>query len=269
MKEKKKPDRWEAKNLEFPLWASRAAFVFPTFKNWKIGNLCSVTVPTNHTHVCFRLPDRLINWLTVRDPVVLMLFIFQEQIEDLRKACPGCNPAQLSQLLSVAHALSSSESQSLGLPDFPLDNIHLLAPIINHCKFLDSYNLLTRLYPYGLMLGRDGREAVKGVLSTFQVEENLERTSQVETVELHENGSGKVGIKSGRSSATITVSVVFGMVGMKLTKCFRFLRDVLTKLCRKITLKRKPTRLWLLILSLAIPPEICAYWDLGGVGRTQ
>lgn len=152
---------------------------------------------------------------------MLKLFVFQEQIEDLRKACPGFNPAQLSQLLSVAHALSSSESHNLGLPDFPLDNIQLLAPIINNCQFLDSHELLSRLYPYGVMLGRDGREAVKGVLNTFQVEGNSSRTAQVENVEMQENGKVRVGIKSGKNSAKIIVSFLF--LRLRMISVFLFI----------------------------------------------
>lgn len=103
---------------------------------------------------------------------------------------------RVSQLLSLATTLCSQESSSLGLPDFPVDNLipalHVLVRIQESLSFitqktplcwlvcliqafsllsqnsfpmLSSQQLVQRLYPYSSIMGKEGRTAVEGVLS--------------------------------------------------------------------------------------------------------
>uniref|UniRef100_A0A3P8PI88 von Willebrand factor A domain-containing protein 8 n=1 Tax=Astatotilapia calliptera TaxID=8154 RepID=A0A3P8PI88_ASTCA len=92
---------------------------------------------------------------------------FKDQLELLYSAGPNVAAERVSQLLSLATTLCSQESSSLGLPDFPVDN--LLPVLHNSFPMLSSQQLLHRLYPYNSMLGKDGRTAVEGVLSRFEL----------------------------------------------------------------------------------------------------
>uniref|UniRef100_A0A3Q4HWX0 von Willebrand factor A domain-containing protein 8 n=1 Tax=Neolamprologus brichardi TaxID=32507 RepID=A0A3Q4HWX0_NEOBR len=92
---------------------------------------------------------------------------FKDQLELLYSAGPNVAAERVSQLLSLATTLCSQESSSLGLPDFPVDN--LLPVLHNSFPMLSCQQLLHRLYPYNSMLGKDGRTAVEGVLSRFEL----------------------------------------------------------------------------------------------------
>jgi len=56
--------------------------------------------------------------------------IFKEQFEVLRNLAPNVDTGKLSQLLSCAHALVTQEAVTIGLPDFPLDNLSSAALIM-------------------------------------------------------------------------------------------------------------------------------------------
>uniref|UniRef100_A0A4W6D9L2 von Willebrand factor A domain-containing protein 8 n=1 Tax=Lates calcarifer TaxID=8187 RepID=A0A4W6D9L2_LATCA len=76
---------------------------------------------------------------------------------------------RVSQLLSLATTLCSQESSNLGLPDFPVDNLLPALHVLNAFPMLSSQHLVQRLYPYNSILGKDGRTAVEGVLSRFEL----------------------------------------------------------------------------------------------------
>uniref|UniRef100_A0AAX7V7Z6 von Willebrand factor A domain-containing protein 8 n=1 Tax=Astatotilapia calliptera TaxID=8154 RepID=A0AAX7V7Z6_ASTCA len=94
---------------------------------------------------------------------------FKDQLELLYSAGPNVAAERVSQLLSLATTLCSQESSSLGLPDFPVDNLLPVLHVLNSFPMLSSQQLLHRLYPYNSMLGKDGRTAVEGVLSRFEL----------------------------------------------------------------------------------------------------
>lgn len=68
-------------------------------------------------------------------------------MENLKKLVPNVNPAKLAQLLSCAYALVTQEAVSLGLPDFPLDNLFSAAIIM-----VNDLLSLTSTYPATLVL---------------------------------------------------------------------------------------------------------------------
>lgn len=109
-----------------------------------------------------------------------------------RKLAPNVDSGKLSQLLSCAHALVTQEAISLGLPDFPLDNLFSAAIIMvnvllsraptclsnlllisalpqDKCPHLPVFDIFYRFYPYKLFLGKEGQTAVEGVLKTFNI----------------------------------------------------------------------------------------------------
>ncbi|KAG7215042.1 hypothetical protein INR49_006632 [Caranx melampygus] len=65
--------------------------------------------------------------------------------------------------------LPFKESSNLGLPDFPVDNLLPALHVLNSFPMLSSQHLVQRLYPYHSILGKDGRSAVEGVLSRFEL----------------------------------------------------------------------------------------------------
>uniref|UniRef100_UPI0037E9A655 von Willebrand factor A domain-containing protein 8 n=1 Tax=Semicossyphus pulcher TaxID=241346 RepID=UPI0037E9A655 len=94
---------------------------------------------------------------------------FKDQLELLYTAGPNIAAERVSQLLSLATTLCSQESSSLGLPDFPVDNLLPALHVLNSFPMLSSQQLVQRLYPYSSILGKDGRTAVEGVLSRFEL----------------------------------------------------------------------------------------------------
>uniref|UniRef100_A0A8C4IV27 von Willebrand factor A domain-containing protein 8 n=1 Tax=Dicentrarchus labrax TaxID=13489 RepID=A0A8C4IV27_DICLA len=94
---------------------------------------------------------------------------FKDQLELLYTAGPNIAAERVSQLLSLATTLCSQESSNLGLPDFPVDNLLPALHVLNSFPMLSSQQLVHRLYPYNSILGKDGRTAVEGVLSRFEL----------------------------------------------------------------------------------------------------
>ncbi|CAK6967706.1 von Willebrand factor A domain-containing protein 8 [Scomber scombrus] len=94
---------------------------------------------------------------------------FKDQLELLYTAGPNIAAERVSQLLSLATTLCSQESSSLGLPDFPVDNLLPALSVLNVFPMLSSQQLIQRLYPYNSILSKDGRTAVEGVLSRFEL----------------------------------------------------------------------------------------------------
>ncbi|XP_059198187.1 von Willebrand factor A domain-containing protein 8 [Centropristis striata] len=94
---------------------------------------------------------------------------FKDQLEVLYTAGPNIAAERVSQLLSLATTLCSQESSSLGLPDFPVDNLLPALHVLNAFPMLSSQQLVQRLYPYSSILGQEGRDAVEGVLSRFEL----------------------------------------------------------------------------------------------------
>ncbi|KAK7882321.1 hypothetical protein WMY93_028495 [Mugilogobius chulae] len=94
---------------------------------------------------------------------------FKDQLEMLYTAGPNIGAERVSQLLSLATTLCSQESSSLGLPDFPLDNLPSALEVLNVFPMLSSQQLIHRLYPYKNILGKEGCTAVENVLSRFEL----------------------------------------------------------------------------------------------------
>uniref|UniRef100_A0A3B4UMV5 von Willebrand factor A domain-containing protein 8 n=1 Tax=Seriola dumerili TaxID=41447 RepID=A0A3B4UMV5_SERDU len=89
----------------------------------------------------------------------------------------NANRSPVSQLLSLATTLCSQESSNLGLPDFPVDNLLPALHVLNSFPMLSSQQLVQRLYPYNSLLGKDGRSAVEGVLSRFELLDGRRQTA--------------------------------------------------------------------------------------------
>lgn len=80
--------------------------------------------------------------------------------------------------------MSSDESASLGLPDFPIDNIPKIAALLGKFPSARVFELFNRLYPYESFLQKEGREGVEHVLKSFQVKKNRIATSENSLLEV-------------------------------------------------------------------------------------
>ncbi|XP_073701902.1 von Willebrand factor A domain-containing protein 8 [Garra rufa] len=107
---------------------------------------------------------------------------FKDQLEHLYTVGPNVPPERVSQLLSFATTLCSQESASLSLPDFPMDNLPSALAVLNLFPMLSAQQLVQRLYPYEVMLGKEGRTAVEGVLSRFELTDGSTKPSPTAVV---------------------------------------------------------------------------------------
>ncbi|XP_028291916.1 von Willebrand factor A domain-containing protein 8 isoform X2 [Gouania willdenowi] len=126
---------------------------------------------------------------------------FKDQLELLYSAGPNLPAERVSQLLSFATTLCSQESSNLGLPDFPVDNLLPALHILSSFPMLSSQQLVHRLYPYSSILGKDGRSAVEGVLSRFELLDGGRQRSASSVLSVSTANSGE-----GRADVTIRVS---------------------------------------------------------------
>ncbi|XP_049790817.1 von Willebrand factor A domain-containing protein 8 [Schistocerca nitens] len=133
---------------------------------------------------------------------------FKEQLEHLRSLTSNVDPAQISQLLSCCHALLSQESASLGLPDFPADNLPVAVRLQDTFPTMAASEVLYRLYPYKSFLPAEGVSAVEDVLQTFQMLQQKTVPLTVETVTPTDGDSAHIRLAGGYH--TTDVEVVHG-----------------------------------------------------------
>ncbi|XP_053311448.1 von Willebrand factor A domain-containing protein 8 [Spea bombifrons] len=94
---------------------------------------------------------------------------FKDQLQILYSIGSNLPAERISQLLSFATTLCSQESSSLGLPDFPADSLAAAVGILDAFPMMSSQHVIQRLYPYNVLLGKEGRTAVKDALKRFEL----------------------------------------------------------------------------------------------------
>uniref|UniRef100_A0A4W3H4Q1 von Willebrand factor A domain-containing protein 8 n=1 Tax=Callorhinchus milii TaxID=7868 RepID=A0A4W3H4Q1_CALMI len=95
---------------------------------------------------------------------------FKDQLTLLYAIGPNVPAERVSQMLSFATTLCSQESTTLGLPEFPVDNLQAAIKILDVFPMMSTQQLLQRLYPFDVMLGNEGRTGVKDVLKVSYLE---------------------------------------------------------------------------------------------------
>uniref|UniRef100_A0A671LV96 von Willebrand factor A domain-containing protein 8 n=1 Tax=Sinocyclocheilus anshuiensis TaxID=1608454 RepID=A0A671LV96_9TELE len=138
---------------------------------------------------------------------------FKDQLEHLYRIGPNVPPERVSQLLSLATTLCSQESASLSLPDFPMDNLPSALAVLNLFPMLSAQQLVQRLYPYEVMLGKEGRTAVEGVLSRFELTDGSTKPSPTAVLSVESvNGdhAGQAAITLNIANQNITFQVPSG-----------------------------------------------------------
>lgn len=94
---------------------------------------------------------------------------YQELRSILISSYPTIDVVKLNQLLSCSYALLSEESRYIGLSDFPIDNLQYAAKILSIDTTTDTSELLNMLYPYSIILGKEGYAAVLNILKSFHI----------------------------------------------------------------------------------------------------
>ncbi|XP_064614845.1 von Willebrand factor A domain-containing protein 8-like [Liolophura sinensis] len=94
---------------------------------------------------------------------------FKQQLDILLESGKDLPQERLSQLLSFATTMLTSESTTLGLPDFPVDNLTAITKIMNAMPNVPVHSLIERLYPYETILGKEGVTAVEDTLTKFEL----------------------------------------------------------------------------------------------------
>ncbi|XP_054831079.1 von Willebrand factor A domain-containing protein 8 [Eublepharis macularius] len=86
----------------------------------------------------------------------------------------GSNVAteRISQLLSFATTLCTQESSALGLPDFPLDSLSSAVKILNSFPMISIQHIIQWLYPYEVLLSKEGKTAVEDALKRFELQDS-------------------------------------------------------------------------------------------------
>ena len=80
---------------------------------------------------------------------------FSQQIKVLQSIGDNLPDETISQLLSFAHTMTTEESHTLGLLDFPLENMPALIALLNKAPNVPLYDAINRLYPYKAFLPKE------------------------------------------------------------------------------------------------------------------
>merc|ERR1719187_93353 len=134
---------------------------------------------------------------------------FGQQLELLMAAAPNTSKESMAQVLSFAHTLLTEESSTLGLPDFPVENLPNIVSILESVPCLSPHEVVTRLYPYPLFLNADGQKSVRDTLNTFHLLPGKEKPQllAVDSVSFSSSTPNKalVNLQSGKSLHSVTV----------------------------------------------------------------
>ena len=127
---------------------------------------------------------------------------YGQQLEAMVRLGSEVDRETLASILSFSHTLVTEESASLGLLDFPVENLPHLVGMLNKIPDLDVYEAVTRLYPYKLFLPQDGQRSVEDTMQTFNI--RASSSNQQLSVDTVQRSSGsdlvRVQIKLGRRS---------------------------------------------------------------------
>eukprot|EP00057_Strongylocentrotus_purpuratus_P027672 XP_011682146.1 PREDICTED: von Willebrand factor A domain-containing protein 8 [Strongylocentrotus purpuratus] len=127
---------------------------------------------------------------------------FRDHLQALSEEGSAVPSERLSQLLSFATTLRSEEIASLGLPDFPLDNLSNIVKILNEVPSASVHGLIHQLYPYEVFLSKEGQESVLDALEKFELKpEKFEKPPSQRIAGIHSTN------QSGAFSATVNVEV--------------------------------------------------------------
>uniref|UniRef100_A0A8D0GPI5 von Willebrand factor A domain-containing protein 8 n=1 Tax=Sphenodon punctatus TaxID=8508 RepID=A0A8D0GPI5_SPHPU len=100
---------------------------------------------------------------------------FKDHLQLLYSVGSNISAERISQLLSFATTLCTQESSTLGLPDFPLDNLLAAVQILDTFPMMSVQHIIKWLYPFNVLLGKEGRTAVEDTLKRFELQDSGSR----------------------------------------------------------------------------------------------
>lgn len=92
-------------------------------------------------------------------------------MNELRQTAPKASSDTLEKITSFGYAIQSSAETPLTkiLPDFPCDNLKLIARISEANPSSTPYQLLYRLYPYDSFLPKDVHGSLLSLFESLQI----------------------------------------------------------------------------------------------------
>uniref|UniRef100_T1INA4 von Willebrand factor A domain-containing protein 8 n=1 Tax=Strigamia maritima TaxID=126957 RepID=T1INA4_STRMM len=130
-----------------------------------------------------------------------------EHLNFLRAINPN---SSMENLVSFAYTMLSSESQSLSLPDFPVDQISSLLRILKSLPSVSFHDLIARLYPYNVFIGKEGQAAVGDTLKVTISVERGKKTKDILISNIEKNGESSADVLFQTPSGSVTVKVPAG-----------------------------------------------------------
>ncbi|XP_009866947.1 PREDICTED: von Willebrand factor A domain-containing protein 8-like, partial [Apaloderma vittatum] len=142
---------------------------------------------------------------------------FKDHLQLLYSIGSNISTERISQLLSFATTLSSQESSTLGLPDFPLDSLSAAVQILNSFPMMSVQHVIDRLYPYDVFLGKEGKTAVKDVLKRFELQDSKNhfhprKITKVESSHGNKPFKADVTVQIGEKEVTFQVPAGTGLL---------------------------------------------------------
>ncbi|XP_011213672.3 von Willebrand factor A domain-containing protein 8 [Bactrocera dorsalis] len=93
---------------------------------------------------------------------------FDEMLIDLQHVAPNVPVDQLKSLISFGLAIQAAD-QADNLPDFALDNLHLVAKMMQSNPHISVHDAITRIYPYQTCMKKNHIERVKTLLKSLKI----------------------------------------------------------------------------------------------------
>ncbi|XP_037937936.1 von Willebrand factor A domain-containing protein 8 isoform X2 [Teleopsis dalmanni] len=95
-------------------------------------------------------------------------YAFDEMLIDLQQLAPEVPLDNLKKLISFGLGVQSADS-SINLPDFPLDNLQLVARIMNANPKISVHDAIKHVYPYQTTLKKEAIVRIKDLLTSFEI----------------------------------------------------------------------------------------------------
>ncbi|XP_029645766.1 von Willebrand factor A domain-containing protein 8 [Octopus sinensis] len=148
---------------------------------------------------------------------------FKEHLEMLQEIGPKISSNKLSLMLSFGTTLLTEESVSLGLPDFPIDNLSAMIAVLNSHPHLSLTDVIYRIYPYNMFLNKEGIAAVEGTMKKFDLVDHRSREA-MDVTNVDKSGMyATVHMKSG--SDTSHCKVPAGLNDFSTSGTERFVKN--------------------------------------------
>ncbi|XP_062588748.1 von Willebrand factor A domain-containing protein 8-like [Saccostrea cucullata] len=131
---------------------------------------------------------------------------FTEQLECLQEEFSGIPTEKISQILSFGAAVNSQESSALGLPDFPISNISGAVKMLKANSNLDVTEVIDKLYPFTVILNKEGIASVKNLLTKFSLKHKDKYVNKGQITSVENKNDNLVSVETN----TLRIDVIRG-----------------------------------------------------------